>query len=186
MTTIQSAWAIYFAGSLGCTIAAWWLFLWAWRFVRYSAVVTVMTILFTPYAIDPQTMTMAPAIYTMVFDGLSLGVDSIKPLIKLMIGIWLIAIILVAVFVILTRKSGHQHADHSYPGQPGYTGRRAPAVNPPPFEKIKRDKRFKKAAHKVDNSSKKGRSRSTGLNREEQQARDEIFKGDIPMRAIRD
>ena len=180
MTTIQSAWAIYFAGSLGCTIAAWWLFLWAWRFVRYSAVVTVMTILFTPYAIDPQTMTMAPAIYTMVFDGLSSGVDSIKPLIKLTLGIWLIALILVAVFVILTRKTGHQHADHSY------AGRRAPAVNQPSFEKIKRDGRFKKSSRKAKSYSKKSHSRNSGLNREEQQARDELFKGDIPMRAIRD
>lgn len=107
MSSIQFAWTIYFAGCVGCTIAAWWMFLWAWRFVRYSAVVTVMTILFTPYAIDPHTMTMAPAIYTLVFEGMASGIESIKPLLKLMVGIWLIAIILVAVFVVLTRKYGH-------------------------------------------------------------------------------
>src|SRR3954468_13257147 len=108
LTSIQYAWIIYFAGSLGCTIAAWWLFLWAWRFVRYAAVVTVMTVLFTPYAIDPQTMIMAPAIYTLVFEGIGQGQHAIMPLIKVMVGIWLIAIILVAVYVLLTRNSGEQ------------------------------------------------------------------------------
>lgn len=181
MTTIESAWAIYFAGSLGCCIAAWWLFLWAWRFVRYSAVATVMTILFTPYAIDSQTMKMAPAIYTLIFDGISHGIEAIKPLIKLMIGIWLIAIILVGVFVILTRKRAHVHADHSHAGY------HAP-VSPPPEVKIKRDTRFikKKVSRRAEGDTRKSRLRAGGLSREEQQARDELFKSDIPMRAIRD
>ena len=106
MTIMQDAWMIYAAGSLGCCIAAWWMFLWAWRFIRYSAVVTVMVILGTPYAIDPQTMQMAPAIYTVFFEGMAQGIDGIRPLIKLMLGIWLIAITLVVVFVVLTRGGG--------------------------------------------------------------------------------
>jgi hypothetical protein len=112
MTSIQYAWAIYSAGSLGCCVAAWWMFLWAWRFVRYSAVVTVAVILFTPYAIDSQTMQMAPALYTLLFEGMASGIESIKPLVKLMIGLWSISIILVLVFVVLTRRQQLQTVQH--------------------------------------------------------------------------
>lgn len=168
LTTIQYAWAIYFTGSLGCTIAAWWMFLWAWRFVRYSAVVTVMTILFTPYAIDAQTMTMAPAIYTLVFEGMAQGAQAIMPLVKLMVGIWLIAIILVTVFVVLTRKHGEHKSNsngsrpparHHLRGVEHHAGRRH--ENPP-------------------------RSSTRGLSRDEYQAREELLKGEVPIRAIRD
>jgi hypothetical protein len=165
LTTIQYAWIVYFAGSLGCTIAAWWMFLWAWRFVRYSAVVTVMTILFTPYAIDAQTMTMAPAVYTLVFEGMSQGLPAIIPLIKVMLGIWLIGIILVLVFVVLTRKWG---AKKSAP----------------------------KASMPRNNSSRQSRSEqgrpddlrpsSRGLSRVEHQAREELLRGEVPIRALRD
>lgn len=170
LTTIQYAWAIYFAGSLGCTIAAWWMFLWAWRFVRYAAVVTVMTILFTPYAIDAQTMTMAPAVYTLVFESISQGVPAIMPLVKVMVGIWLIGVILVLVFVLLTRKSDEKTPPRNTPrgrssssrslGRPEHhAGRRH--ENPP-------------------------RSSSRGLSRDEFQAREELLKGEVPMRAVRD
>ena len=169
LTTIQYAWAIYFAGSLGCTIAAWWMFLWAWRFVRYSAVVTVMTILFTPYAIDAQTMIMAPAVYTLVFEGMTQGAQAILPLVKVMVGIWLIGVILVLVFVVLTRKSGEKKSPRNTPrgssssrslGRPEHhSGRRH--ENPP-------------------------RSSSRGLSRDEFQAREELLKGEVPMRAVRD
>lgn len=165
MTSMQYAWAIYFAGALGCTIAAWWMFLWAWRFVRYSAVVTVMTILFTPYAIDPQTMLMAPAIYTLVFEGIGQGIESIKPLIKVMLGIWLIAEILVAVFVILTRKSGRNHEPEP--------------VNRPRRVAPTSSSRNKKLTYK-------SRPLKRGLNEEEYQARNELMAEEIPIRAIRD
>jgi hypothetical protein len=104
MTDIQYAWVIYGAGSIGCCIATWWMFLRTWRFVRYSAVVTVMVILFMPFAIDQQSMIMAPAIYTLVFESLSEGGQSIMPLVKLMIAIWSISIILVAVLIFFTRR----------------------------------------------------------------------------------
>lgn len=178
LTTIQYAWAIYFAGSLGCTIAAWWMFLWAWRFVRYAAVVTVMTILFTPYAIDAQTMTMAPAIYSLVFEGMSQGAKAILPLVKLMIGIWLIAIILVAVFVLLTRKQGE--------GKSKSNDTRSPA---------KRQSR-RVEHHDGRRHENPPRSSTRSLSREEKESREEMLreepqKGagairDIPIRAIRD
>jgi len=165
MTHIQYAWAIYFAGALGCTIAAWWMFLWAWRFVRYSAVVTVMTILFTPYAIDPQTMTMAPAIYTLVFEGMAQGINAIKPLIKVMVGIWLISEILVLVLVLLTRNANRR----SEPEPDNRPRRGAP-----------------KASTRHTKTTYKSRPLKRDLNDEEAQARHELLKGEIPIRAVRD
>jgi hypothetical protein len=171
LTTIQYAWVIYFAGSVGCTIAAWWMFLWAWRFVRYAAVVTVMTILFTPYAIDAQTMTMAPAVYTLVFEGMSQGRQAIMPLVKVMLGIWLIGMILVLVFVALTRKSGEQKS-------PRNTARNN---NSPSSRAARRPEHH--AGRRHENPP---RASSRGLSREEHQAREELLKGEVPIRAVRD
>ena len=168
LTTIQYAWAIYFAGSLGCTIAAWWMFLWAWRFVRYSAVVTVMTVLFTPYAIDAQTMTMAPAIYTLVFEGMSQGPQAIMPLVKVMVGIWLIGLILVLVFVVLTRNSG---------------GKKSSRDNPRGSSSSSRNLGREHHAGRRHESPPRS---SRGLSRDEYQAREELLKGEVPMRAVRD
>ncbi len=168
LTTIQYAWIIYFAGSLGCTIAAWWMFLWAWRFVRYAAVVTVATILFTPYAIDAQTMIMAPAVYTLVFEGMSQGLPAIMPLIKVMLGIWLIGLILAAVLVILTRNIGSRKpARDNTPPRSARPPRRAE------YEDTKRQDNTRRAS-------------SRGLSRDEYQAREELLKGEVPIRAIRD
>lgn len=173
MNSIQYAWAIYFAGALGCTIAAWWMFLWAWRFIRYAAVVTVMAILFTPYAIDPQTMTMAPALYSLVFDVMGHDVEAARPIIKLMVGIWLIALILAAVLAILTRGSGKRH-EHEPDDEPRRQHRRgAPG---PRYGNQQR----------MDYQSRDNRVSSRGLSRDEQQARNELLRGEVPIRAIRD
>ena len=169
MTYIQYAWAVYFAGALGCTFAAWWMFLWAWRFVRYSAVVTVVTLLFTPYAIDPHTMTMAPAIYTLVFEGMGQGFNAIKPLLKVMLGIWLIGEIIVLVVVLLTRKTGHYREPEPAPG-PDNRPRRV----------------TKKSSTRHTKANYKSRSLKRELNDEEYEARNELLAGEIPIRAIRD
>jgi hypothetical protein len=168
LTSIQSAWIIYFAGSLGCTIAAWWMFLWAWRFVRYAAVVTVATLLFTPYAIDAQTMTMAPAVYTLVFEGMSGGLPAIIPLIKVMVGIWLIGLILAAVLVILTRNIG--------------AGKAARDTAKPRTQRGSRRTEYEDTKRQDDSR----RASSRGLSRDEYQAREELLKGEVPIRAIRD
>jgi hypothetical protein len=166
LSSIQSAWIIYFAGSLGCTIAAWWMFLWAWRFVRYAAVVTTATLLFTPYAIDAQTMTMAPAIYTLVFEGMSGGLPAILPLIKVMVGIWLIGLILASVLVILTRNVGAGKAERESTSS-----------------RSKRSSRSTADTRRPDDTR---RVSSRGLSRDEHQAREELLKGEVPIRAIRD
>lgn len=179
LTTIQYAWAIYFAGSLGCTIAAWWMFLWAWRFVRYAAVVTVMTILFTPYAIDAQTMTMAPAIYTLVFEGMAQGKQAIMPLIKVMLGIWSIGIILVLVFVVLTRKAdSKQPADDEADYGNSRRNNRSSA--------LQKSRRLEHHDGRRHEEPPRRSSSSRGLSRDEYQAREELLKGEVPMRAIRD
>jgi hypothetical protein len=137
MTSIQYAWAFYIAGSLGCCIAAWWIFLWAWRFVRYSVVVTVAVILFTPYAIDSQTMQMAPALYTLLFEGMASGMESIKPLVKLMVALWLISIILVLVYVILTRRQFQQEDFSEYAQLPNRNIKKADnKTNFPPMASL--------------------------------------------------
>ena len=168
LTNIQSAWIIYFAGGLGCTIAAWWMFLWAWRFVRYAAVVTVATILFTPYAIDVQTWTMAPGIYTLVFEGMTQGKQAIMPLLKVMLGIWLIGLILAAVWVILTRNKGTEKPERKTTKSRTQRGSRRLQ-----YEDTKRQDDARRTA-------------SRGLSRDEYQAREELLKGEVPIRAVRD
>lgn len=178
MSGIQIAWAAYIAGSVGCSVATWWMFLWAWRFVRYAAVVTVMTILFTPYAIDPQTMIMAPAIYTLVFEGLSSGIDSIKPVINLMIGIWMIAIILVAVFVALTRK----HGDIDPPEE-------KLMIKPERHHQYRpaRKTDYKKRGVRAPGRRKKADTQPARENMySHESARQEMPRNEMPIRAIRD
>ena len=181
MTHIQYAWMIYAFGSIGLCIATWWMFLWAWRFVRYAAVVTVLVFLATPYAIDQQTMIMAPAIFTLVFEGISSGADAIKPLIKLMAGIWLIAIILIAVFVIFTRRIGH-HIDNS---QQDFESSYPNSESSYPFNQSQRIKR-NRPSEQSNNTMQSTRSTVDGLSFEERQAHAELVSGDVPIRAIRD
>ncbi|HSC66766.1 MAG TPA: hypothetical protein VLC79_03675 [Cellvibrio sp.] len=116
MTDYQYAWLLYLIGATGCSLAAWLLFRRAGRAVTHFFVITVMVILFTPYAIDPQTMTMAPAVYTLLFGYMDGGFIMIKPVIKLMLGIWIGTLILSLIYQLLTRGRAHagseQHAYH--------------------------------------------------------------------------
>ncbi len=172
MTSIQYAWMVYAAGSLGCCIATWWMFLWAWRFVRYCAVVTVMVILFTPFAIDQETMAMAPAIYTLIFDGLSLGIDSVKPLITLMLGVWLVGIILALLLVLFTRNAySDENAEYAYPFDDQANSDRPTSLR-------------RKVIHPRDNVD--NVTRHEVLTRDEQLSREQRLSGEMPMRAIRD
>jgi hypothetical protein len=179
MTSIQYAWMFYAAGSLGCCIAGWWFFLWAWRFVRYSVVATIAVILFTPYAIDSQTMLMAPAVYTLLFEGMASGIDSVKPVVKLMVAIWLIAIILVAVYVILTRRSALQEEEAPQENFVGYTKR-----NSRHFRTA--DEKNSEASFESNSEPPMASVYSQDKNDKERQAAKEMLKGEIPIRAIRD
>ena len=169
MTTMQIAWLVYALGGLGCCIAAWWMFLWTWRLLRYAIVITVITILFTPYAIDPQTMQLAPAVYSLIFNGMALGADVIMPLVKLMLGIWAFGIVLASIYVMLTRhpvkKPTKVKQSHSVAKSP----QKIPKKNLRPQQSAR------KKAGVFDN-----------LSHEEREARDELLQGSRPMHAIRD
>ncbi len=176
MTHIQYAWMIYVAGSLGCCLAVWGMFFWAWRFIRYSAVVTLIVILFTPFAIEQETMALAPAIFTLVFEGMAQGEEAIKPLLKLMAGIWLIAIILVSVFVILTRNLAKDtDTSDSYED---YDSQHSSAQS----RRVKRSRPSTAAT----TSAQAHHTNASDLSAQEQRARAELMSGELPMRAIRD
>lgn len=162
ITEYQYAWALYLVGALGCSLATWLLFRKLGRAVTHFMVITAMVLLFTPYAIDQEKMTMAPGIYTLVFGFLEGGLTVIKPLLKVMLGIWAIAQVLSLVYQILTRgrNNGRQEEYHSYQQ---HTQDDEDDYNQPRY-----------------NEHNSGR----GLTREERLARDELLHEE-PIRAIR-
>jgi hypothetical protein len=168
MTDYQYAWMIYLIGAIGCSLATWWLFRRAGRAWVHFFVITVMVILFTPYAIDAETMTMAPAIYTLIFGYFDGGFISIRPVVKLMLGFWIGALILSLIYQLLTRrKAQSSQARGSRKAQPkqGYA--------------------LPEAQEEFDYSSNTRRTASTrNLSREERIARDELLTEE-PIRAVR-
>jgi hypothetical protein len=165
MTDYQYAWMMYAIGAVGCSLATWWLFRRAGRALVHFFVITVMVILFTPYAVDAENMTMAPAIYSMVFGYFDGGFISIKPIVKLMLGIWICALILSLLYQLLTRRRPAAKQDHRRKGQKGY-------VHP-------------EAQEDYDYSpSESRRASSRGLSREERIARNELLHEE-PIRAVR-
>lgn len=106
ITEFQYAWMAYIAGALGCCLATWILFRRAGRAWVHFFVITVMVLLLTPYAIEAETMIMAPAIYTLFFGYFEGGFIAIKPVVKLMLGIWAGTLLLSLVYQLLTRQKG--------------------------------------------------------------------------------
>ena len=155
MTEYQYAWMIYGIGALGCCLATGLLFRRAGRAWVHFFVITVAVILATPYALDAESMIMAPAVFGLVFGFMIDGFPAIKPIIKLMLGLWLGALVLSLIYQLLTARRG----DHTEPVE--YTHHEEdelPAYNP-------------------------GKVR--GLSRHEQSARAELLRGEEPMRAVR-
>lgn len=158
MTDYQYAWMLYLIGAVGCSLATWLLFRRAGRFFVHFFVITVMVILFTPYAIDPETMTMAPAVYTLAFGYLDGGYTAIQPVIKLMAGFWVGALVLSLIYQLLTR--GHKYIE------PQEQSRPTRARNP-------RDDKYGESAR---------RASSRSLSRDERIARDEMLYEERPSR----
>jgi hypothetical protein len=104
ITDYYYAWAIYFAGAVGCTLAAWIFFRGLPRALLHFFVVTVMVLLFTPFAIDANTMIMAPAIVCLGYGFIAEGFIGIKPVLKTLIGVWAVAMVLSLVYQLLTHK----------------------------------------------------------------------------------
>jgi hypothetical protein len=120
ITEFQYAWMAYIAGALGCCLATWILFRRAGRAWVHFFVITVMVLLLTPYAIEADTMIMAPAIYTLFFGYLEGGFIAIKPVVKLMLGIWAGTLLLSLVYQLLTRHKGAVSHSPQVPVQDDY------------------------------------------------------------------
>lgn len=163
ITEYQYAWALYLVGALGCSLAAWLLFRRLGRAITHFMVITVIVLLFTPYAIDQEKMIMAPGIYTLVFGYFDGGFLSIKPLLKVILGIWAIAQVLSLIYQMLTR--------HRRPKQEEYH-----PYQQHPYED-EEDYRYSQPRNNDRNSGR-------GLSREERIARDELLHEE-PIRAIR-
>lgn len=163
MTDYQYMWMMYLAGATGCTLATWLLFRRAARAYVHFFVLTVIVLLFTPYAVDADKMIMAPAIYSLVFGFLTEGFVAVKPVIKLMLSLWLGALILSLIYQVLTRNRV--------------------AVRPPePL--YRQDASAQEDSGRHESYSSK-RVSTRHLSREERQARDELLRGEEPIRAIR-
>ena len=161
MTDYQYAWMMYLIGAVGCSLAAWLLFRRTGRAWTHFVVITVMVILFTPYAIDAETMTMAPALYTLVFGYMEGGFIAIKPVLKLMLGLWSGALVLSLIYQLLTR--GRSNA------QPQANHRQSVT------KEQRDDEGYAESAR---------RASTRALTREERIARDELMHEE-PIRAIR-
>lgn len=168
MTDYQYAWMMYLIGSVGCSLAAWLLFRRAGRAWVHFFVITVMVILFTPYAIDAETMTMAPAVYTLLFGYMDGGFVVIKPILKVMLGLWIGALILSLLYQLLTRGKTHAATGQDY--------RKGQQTKGYAHTELQED---------YDYSPNARRTASTrNLSREERIARDELLHEE-PIRAIR-
>ncbi|QEY15824.1 hypothetical protein D0C16_07455 [Cellvibrio sp. KY-GH-1] len=163
ITEYQYAWALYLAGALGCTLAAWLLFRRLGRVVTHFFVITVMVILFTPYAIDAEKMIMAPGVYTLVFGYFDGGFATIKPLLKVMLGIWALAQVLSLIYQMLTRGKRSKHQEDYHPYQ---------------------QNSYEDEEDYNYNQRRADRNSGRGLSREERLARDELLHEE-PIRAIR-
>ena len=167
MTDYQYAWMMYLIGAVGCSLATWLLFRRAGRAVVHFFVITVMVILFMPYAVNAESMTMAPAIYSMVFGYFEAGFVSIKPILKVMLGLWICALVLSLIYQLLTR--GHSHAPKK---------QEAPRKGKKAYERSGAQEDYGYSA--ADSR----RASSRGLSRDERIARDELLHEE-PIRAVR-
>jgi hypothetical protein len=171
MTDYQYAWSLYLIGATGCVLAAWLLFRRFGRAATHFFVITVIVVLFTPYAIDAEAMTMAPAVYTLLFGFLDGGFITIKPVLKLMLGLWGCALILSLIYQMLTRHK-------SYPNY-------AAAETNQQQRRSSRQQTYGDGDEDFDYPAHPSRTNNNrGLNREERIARDELLREE-PIRAIR-
>ncbi len=104
ITDYYYAWAIYLAGAVGCSLAAWIFFRGLPRALVHFFVATVMVLLFTPFVIDPNTMIMAPAIVCVGYGLIADEFMSVKPILKTLVAVWAVAMVTSLVYQLLTHK----------------------------------------------------------------------------------
>lgn len=163
LTEYQIMWMVYLAGAVGCCLATWLLFRRAGRAWTHFFVITVMVLLLTPYAVESENMVMAPALYTVIFGLLGDGFQVIKPIAKLMLGLWLGALVLSLIYQLLTRNRHSECTAETY-----Y----------PPED-------YDAPLHRTKAHQQSSRSSSKKLSKAEQRARAELLQGEEPIRAIR-
>jgi hypothetical protein len=104
LTAIEHAWIYYLLGAAGCTLATYFLFRRLGAAVTHFFVITVAVILFTPYAIEEGSTSMGPAMYRLVLGYLDFGFDAVRPVVKLMLIIWAVALVLSLIYQLLMWK----------------------------------------------------------------------------------
>lgn len=115
MTEIQYAWMIYLIGAIGCCLATWLLFRRFGRAWTHFFVITVMVILLPPFAntLEDGQFIVAPAIFGLVLGFMESGFEAIKPIVKLLLGMWVGALSLSLIYQLLTRKRYQQKLAHT-------------------------------------------------------------------------
>lgn len=176
MTDYQVMWMIYLAGAVGCCLATWLLFRRAGRAWVHFFVITIMVLLLTPYAVEAENMVMAPALYTVIFGYMTEGFLAVKPVIKLMLGLWLGALVLSLVYQLLTRNRAVAPSP-AHSRQQNHSSRNNTSKNYVPNNSTEQDYSPKPRSSARDNSRE--------LSREERRARDELLRGEEPIRAVR-
>ena len=114
MDGYEFAWAMYIVGSLGCGIAAWLLFRRFGHVWSHFFSVTVLALLLTPYAMDAKAMTMAPALFMIVFGALQEGFASVMPIIMVLLGVWVVGLIISLIIQLIGRRFGHKAAPNHH------------------------------------------------------------------------
>jgi hypothetical protein len=109
----QLAWTLYVIGGLGSGLAAWLLFRRWGRAWGLIFMVTAWVLLLTPYALDAETMTMAPALFILVMDGAANGFETVKPIAVVLLGLWLVALIITLLLqLVFGRRKALESAQH--------------------------------------------------------------------------
>lgn len=109
------AWTIYGLGAVGCAVAAFLLFR---RFGREWAIfffVSVLALLLTPYAVDAEQMLMAPAIFFIVLEGFTEGLEAVMPIIMVVSGVWLTGLVISLLVQLAARRFSRGAAGHTAP-----------------------------------------------------------------------
>lgn len=118
ITDYYYAWAIYLTGAVGCTLAAWLFIRGLPRAVVHFFVITVMVLLFTPFAIDSKTMVLAPAIVFLGYGTIAEGFVAIKPVLKTTIIVWAVAMVLSLIYQLLTHNWYKARLQRRLEGEP--------------------------------------------------------------------
>lgn len=139
MDGYEFAWTMYVLGSIGCGIAAWLLFRRWGRAWSHFFLVTVLALLLTPYALDAEVMTMAPALFIIVFGLLQDGVDAVMPVITVLLGVWLVGLVLSLMVQFFTRNSPDKVKIEADPAPRPHTPKNQPVAEPEVDDEYKRE-----------------------------------------------